>query len=97
MKAQNGLTLPEPSQFSYTTSAYLAVTQMLPEADTPAADPAAAVVATFNQPVVALGAEAAELPAGFTLAPQVAGARRVAEYQHLYFLSGAGPERWSAV
>lgn len=71
--AKNGMKLTESDQFSYTTSGFLQVTQMLPAADSQQADPGAAVVAAFNQPVVALGADAEQSPVGFTLEPQVPG------------------------
>jgi len=72
-KAKNGLTITEAQEFSYTTSGYLQLTQKLPEPGGTEADSSSAVVASFNQPVVPLGADTADLPAAFSLDPQVEG------------------------
>ncbi len=70
--AANGLALPETLTFDFQTAETLSLTQKLPEGSE--IDPTSAVVAAFNQPVVPLGAEAAGLPAAFTLEPDADGA-----------------------
>ncbi len=74
-KAQSakGMALLQPVSLTYTTSAFLNLVQSLPAADSTDVDPTSAVVAAFNQPVVALGADPASLPAGFSLTPTAQG------------------------
>jgi uncharacterized protein YfaS (alpha-2-macroglobulin family) len=72
-KSANGMALLEPIQLSFTTYGYLSLVQGLPAADANDVDPTSAIVAAFNQPVVALGANPSSLPAGFTLTPAVDG------------------------
>jgi alpha-2-macroglobulin len=71
--SKNGQLLSEPISINFRTAEALAVVQTLPEAGTDAVSASAAVVAAFNQPVVALGADASTLPVGFTLQPTVGG------------------------
>lgn len=73
VKAANGLALTEPVTLTYRTIEALALTQTLPESGASSVVATSAVVAAFNQPVVALGADSASLPAGFTLEPQTTG------------------------
>ena len=68
-----GLALQAPISLSYTTSPYLELLQSLPADGSTDVDPTSAIVATFNQPIVALGADSASLPAGFTLTPSADG------------------------
>ncbi len=68
-----GMGLVEPVTLSYTTSSYLRLSQRLPEPAAHEVDPASAVVAAFNRPVVPLGADPATLPPAFTLEPVTAG------------------------
>ncbi len=56
-KAKNGLGLPQAVNLQYETAAFLRVTQRIPEHTSQEVRADAAVVATFNQPVVPLGAE----------------------------------------
>jgi uncharacterized protein YfaS (alpha-2-macroglobulin family) len=70
-RAANGIALQEAIVFDYTTAELLRVTQHLPEGNE--VDPLSAVVVAFNQPVVALGAEAQNLPVAFTLEPTTKG------------------------
>lgn len=71
--AANGLTLPDSQSLTFTTAPALAVTQTLPAADADDIRTDSAVVVAFNQPMVALGAESADLPAAFTLEPATPG------------------------
>lgn len=68
-QSAKGMALLQPVSLSYATSAYLTLVQSLPAADSIDVDPTSAVVAAFSQPVVALGADPASLPAGFSLTP----------------------------
>ena len=72
-RAANGLALPEPVRLSYRTAGPLQAIQVLPEAGATEADPASAIVVTFDQPVVPLGADPSTLPAAFTIEPSVSG------------------------
>ena len=72
-QAQNGLAMIKPLEIHYRTAGYLRLTQRLPEDSAGPVDPASAVVASFNRPVVALGADPASLPTAFTLQPEAAG------------------------
>ncbi len=65
--AANGRALPEPIQLNFRTVSYLALAQSLPEPDAEEIDPTSAVVASFNQPVIALSAAPEDLPKAFTL------------------------------
>ncbi|MEK6222207.1 MAG: Ig-like domain-containing protein, partial [Chloroflexota bacterium] len=71
--AANGLTLPEVNNFGFTTTGFLEVTQMLPEADSFEIDPTSAIVVTFNRPIVPLGANMAAQPPAFTMQPNAVG------------------------
>ena len=72
-QSAKGMALLQPVSLSYATSAYLTLVQSLPAGDSTDVDPTSAVVAAFNQPVVALGADPASLPSGFTLTPAAPG------------------------
>ena len=72
-QSAKGMALLQPVSLSYATSPYLTLVQSLPAADSSDVDPTSAVVAAFNQPVVALGADPASLPAGFSLTPSAQG------------------------
>ncbi len=72
-QSAKGMALLRPISLSYTTSGYLDLVQSLPLADATDVDPTSAVVANFSQPVVALGADQASLPVGFTLNPTAQG------------------------
>ena len=73
VQAANGFSLRSPVQFVYKAAGYLQVTNMLPEPDSLDIDPDSAVVANFNQPVVPLGADSADLPDALTIEPLVQG------------------------
>lgn len=65
--AANGQALTQPINLKFRTVGYLRMAQSLPAPDANDVDPSSAVVASFNQPVTALGADPSELPAAFTL------------------------------
>ena len=72
-KAANGLSLSEPAVFQFHHPDYLKATQFLPVPESVDVDPASAIVATFNQPVVLLNGEEKNAPAAFTLSPSAPG------------------------
>lgn len=72
-KAVNGLALQAPIEIAFRTSNGLKEIDLLPKAGAVDVDPAAAVVATFNRPVVALGADPANLAPAFSLEPAAQG------------------------
>ncbi len=69
----NGLTLIEPIQLTYRTVGYLHMSQALPEPNVEEVNPTSAIVATFDRPVVALGADPATIPIGFEIEPGAHG------------------------
>ena len=71
-KAANGLSLSEPVQIKFYTPDTLKATYFLPFPGGIEIDPTAAVVVTFNQPVVPLGEPLSGEPA-FSISPAVAG------------------------
>jgi len=72
-RAANGLAFLEPVRLAYRTAAPMHAVQMLPAPGSVDADPASAIIATFNQPVVPLGADPGTLPAAFSVTPAVSG------------------------
>lgn len=72
-KAQNGLSLLEPLQLEYYVPDNLLATHLLPLPGGSEIDPSSAVVVTFNQPVVPLGATLSDSPPAFTITPAVSG------------------------
>ncbi len=72
-RAANGLALLQATSFHFQTTGPLQVTQVLPDDGAEQVSPDTAVVVAFNQPVVALGADPASLPAGLTLQPSAQG------------------------
>ncbi|GAB4483121.1 MAG: hypothetical protein OHK0031_06170 [Anaerolineales bacterium] len=71
--AANGLASLETQTFDFTVSGALRLTQTLPADGASEVSPAAAIVASFNQPVVALGGDPASQPAAFSLEPAASG------------------------
>lgn len=69
----DGLAMEAPVDLKFSTADYLRLTQGLPEAETLEIAPGSAIVAAFNQPVVALGPDTGDSPAGFTLEPAAEG------------------------
>ncbi len=72
-QSSKGMALQQPISLSFSTSPSLSLVQSLPLNGTSDVDPTSAVVAAFNQPVVALGADPSSLPAAFTLSPSANG------------------------
>ncbi|MEJ2758738.1 MAG: Ig-like domain-containing protein [Anaerolineales bacterium] len=72
-RSSNGQNMKEAVALSYTSADYLRLTQSLPEGETTGVNPEAAIVASFNQPVVALGPDTTDRPAGFSLEPAAGG------------------------
>ena len=73
VQSVTGFGLTEPIQLTYSITDYLRATNLLPKVDAKDVDVDAAIVASFNQPVVALGADASSQPAAFTVQPSVQG------------------------
>jgi uncharacterized protein YfaS (alpha-2-macroglobulin family) len=67
-KSDGGLTLQQPVTVEYPTTDYLRLNQMLPMQGTQEVAPESAIVVSFNEPVVALGA-GDDLPPAFSLEP----------------------------
>ena len=72
-KSTGGLALLEPIGFSYQTPGPLRISQVLPAPQAMDVSPDSAVVVSFDQPVVPLGADPATLPAGLRLEPATPG------------------------
>jgi len=68
-----GYGITEPIELSFAVSDYLRATNILPKADSTDANVDAAIVASFNQPVVPLGADSSSLPSAFNILPSVSG------------------------
>jgi alpha-2-macroglobulin len=72
-QAQNGLGLLEPVALRYRTVGYLRLTQGLPVAEAQDVSPTAAIVASFNRPVVPLGVEPEASLSPIRLEPEASG------------------------
>ena len=72
-RAANGLELREPISLTYQTVGYLDLAQRLPEPGAKDVNPASAVVAAFDHPVVPLGADPTSLPNPLKLDPAADG------------------------
>ncbi|HJS19877.1 MAG TPA: Ig-like domain-containing protein, partial [Anaerolineales bacterium] len=73
IKSSTGFGTQEPIELSFLVADYLKVAHVLPQEDAADVDVRAAVLVSFNQPVVPLGAEASSLPPAFDLEPAVKG------------------------
>ncbi|HET9914030.1 MAG TPA: Ig-like domain-containing protein [Anaerolineales bacterium] len=73
LQSANGFGLAAPIELSFTVADYLRATNLLPKPDAQDVNVAAAIVASFNQPVVALGADSNAQPSVFTLQPAIKG------------------------
>ena len=71
--AGNGMGFDPATQVTFTTSPALTMVQSLPADGAMDVSSSAAIVAAFNQPVVALGADPAGLPSAFNLQPATDG------------------------
>ena len=72
-RSAQGLPLEASIRLDYQTAGNLELIQRLPAPDINDVDPSSAIVAAFNRPVVALGAEADSLPPAFILEPAAEG------------------------
>ena len=73
LQSATGFGMTEPIGLSFTVADYLRATNLLPQPGAEDIDVDAAIVASFNQPVVALGSDPASQPAAFEIQPPVAG------------------------
>ena len=72
-KANSGLALEMPVSLRYRTAGLLRLAEAIPAPDAQQIEPTSAVIATFNRPVVPLGAESGSLAPAFTLDPAADG------------------------
>ncbi len=72
-RAANGLTLPSPVAYRYSSPGHLSPAQFLPAPGGEDIDPSSAVMVTFNQPVVSLGDNEVDPLPAFSLTPSVPG------------------------
>ncbi|MCU0488607.1 MAG: Ig-like domain-containing protein, partial [Anaerolineales bacterium] len=72
-RSAQGQNLLKTISLGYQTVSPLKLIQKLPEQGSQQVNPASAIVAAFNQPVVPLGADQADLPAAFSLDPPAGG------------------------
>jgi alpha-2-macroglobulin len=73
IKSATGYGIQEPINLAFHVSDYLQPNNILPKENAADVDVESAVVVSFNQPVVPLGADAASLPTAFNLEPSVNG------------------------
>lgn len=73
IQSVTGFVLPEPLDLVYPVADYLRATNLLPKSNAEDVEVDAAIVASFNQPVIALGVDASSQPAAFTVSPPVQG------------------------
>ncbi len=73
IQSANGFGIIEPIELSFTVADYLRATNLLPKTDSTDVNVNAAIAVSFNQPVVALGADASSLPSAFSILPSVSG------------------------
>ncbi|MFT3890368.1 MAG: Ig-like domain-containing protein [Anaerolineales bacterium] len=73
IQSVTGFGLAEPIDLTYSVSDYLRATNLLPKVDAKDVNVDAAIVTSFNQPVVPLGADQSSLPAAFSIQPSVQG------------------------
>ena len=71
-QSQDGLAFQQAVTLNYTTADYLRLSQILPEESVEEVAPESAIVVSFTEPVVALGASE-DLPEAFTIEPSAAG------------------------
>src|SRR5215213_1786637 len=73
MQSVNGLRMTAPVDLSFAVTDYLRPTNLLPKPDAEDVNVDAAIVVSFNQPVVAVGGDPSSQPAAFTIQPPVKG------------------------
>ncbi len=72
IQSATGFGITAPIELSFTVADFLRATNVLPKADATDASVDAAIVASFNQPVVALG-DSSNQPSAFSVQPSVSG------------------------
>jgi uncharacterized protein YfaS (alpha-2-macroglobulin family) len=73
LQSANGFGMAAPIELAFTVADDLRATNLLPKPNAEDVNVSAAVVASFNQPVVALGEDAADQPSAFSIQPSVRG------------------------
>lgn len=73
IQSSTGFGIPEPIEIPFTVTDYLHPTNILPQANATDVNVQSAIVASFNQPIVPLGADPSSLPPAFTLVPSASG------------------------
>jgi len=73
IQSANGFGIAEPIDLSFKVADYLRPAIFLPKPDAEDVNVEAAIVASFNQPVVALGGDPASQPVAFSVQPPVKG------------------------
>jgi len=73
IQSATGFGISQPIEINFTVADYLRAINILPKASAIDVNVDSAIVASFNQPVVPLGAEADSMPAAFTLVPSASG------------------------
>ena len=73
IQSASGFGIPEPVELEFPVADYLRTNNILPKANAEDVSVDAAIAVSFNQPVVALGAESSSLSAAFSLQPSVGG------------------------
>src|SRR5215211_1700106 len=73
LQSANGFGLVEPIDLSFTVADYLRATNLLPKPGAEDVNVDAAIVASFNQPVVALGGDPSSQPPAFSIEPSLEG------------------------
>jgi hypothetical protein len=84
VQSATGYGINEPIELAFTVADYLRATNILPQTDASDVNVNAAIVASFNQPVVPLGAESSSLPSAFNIQPAVAGTAND-QHQHAFY------------
>jgi hypothetical protein len=73
LQSASGFGMAEPIDLSFTVADHLRATNLLPEPGAEDMNVDAAILASFNQPVVALGSDPASQPPAFEIQPPVEG------------------------
>lgn len=73
LQSASGFGMVEPVELSFTVADHLRPTNLLPQPGAEDVNVDAAIVASFNQPVVALGSDPESQPAAFDIQPPVEG------------------------
>src|SRR6266498_2046699 len=73
IQSANGFGMAYPIDLQFTVADYLRATNLLPKADATDVNVDAAIAVSFNQPVVALGADSSAQPPAFSVQPSVSG------------------------